>query len=116
MLRGDIGPPQPRDARGQTGKVCRAKEIQLPDFATFQIEGKCDLCLWRYLEHLGREIERLAGGPIAEHYLRCVSEAYGEFIASGSQQSRFRTWVPIGTCCQWLYQLRRNARHELRTN
>jgi hypothetical protein len=63
--------------------------------------------LERYVQYLTREHQGLGGGPIGLHYLTCIAASYREFQATGTQQARFRTWLGIRTCCQWLAQLRR---------
>jgi hypothetical protein len=87
------------------------REIKQRDFATFNTEGKLvgDPWVERYLEFLDREIRVAAGGPIARHCFHCACAAHAEFIASGNRESRYRSWLAIRTCCQWLSQLRKSV-------
>jgi hypothetical protein len=61
-----------------------------------------DRWLERYVQYLTREHKRLGGGAIGIHYLDCITASYHEFLSTGTQQARFRTWVGIRTICQWL--------------
>jgi hypothetical protein len=84
-------------------------------FNTEYLAKRTDCCnnqdrwIESYICYLTREHQRLGGGIIAAHYLRCLSAAYAGFLCSASQNDRFRTWVAIKTTCQWLGQLRRGG-------
>ncbi len=81
------------------------------DYATLAVEGKrVDLWIERYLVFLDHEIVRLKAGFIGEHYLHCAEASYREFQSSQAVKDRFRAWLAIRTCCQWLCQLRRCVR------
>lgn len=68
-----------------------------------------DYWLEQYLNWLEREISRLNGGQISQHYLRCARVNYREFRESKNLAARFSAWLAIRTCCQWLMQLRRGT-------
>ncbi len=73
-------------------------------------EGKrTDLWIERYLTYLDLEIIRLEAGFIGKHYLHCAEVAYREYQGPHSGQDRFRAWLAVRCCCQWLCQLRRFA-------
>jgi hypothetical protein len=69
---------------------------------------KTDKRLADYVAYLTFEHERLGGGPIGTHYLRCLNAVYREFNTSGRRSDRFRAWIAITTTCQWLCQLSQN--------
>jgi hypothetical protein len=58
-----------------------------------------------YIDFLSAEHERLGGGPIATHYLKCVRGLYEQFRNSRCPHARYRSWVAITTLCGWLQQL-----------
>jgi hypothetical protein len=68
-----------------------------------------DYWIERYLRWLEGEIDRLGGGAIARHYLKCAKANYREFCASRDSRARFSAWLAIRTACQWLSQLRRTS-------
>jgi hypothetical protein len=62
-----------------------------------------------YLHYVTHEHDRLGGGQIGNHYLRCAYAAYAELQATGTPEARFRTWLSVRTLCQWLAQLEGSA-------
>jgi hypothetical protein len=66
-----------------------------------------DCWIEQRLRYLSDEHQRLGSGIIGAHYLRCAGALYAEFRFTGQQHDRFRTWLAIRTCCQWLCQLGR---------
>jgi hypothetical protein len=64
-----------------------------------------DRWLARYLAWLEHEIHRLNSGPIGRHYLRCAAAAYDDLAATKCPRARYRAWLGVRTCCQWLSQL-----------
>jgi hypothetical protein len=74
----------------------------------FEVLGNYDRWIAGYVTYLNREHDRLSGGAISEHYLKCLNAVYLEFLHSGSQRDRLRTWIAVHTLCQWLCQLYEN--------
>jgi hypothetical protein len=101
-----MSPPGPEKERALTAKASAREDSKLADAITEPAEIKPrDIWIERYFHFLDREIRGGDGGPIARHYLHCATAAYAEFLASHSKASRFRSWLAIRTCCQWLCQI-----------
>ena len=71
--------------------------------------GNRDRCIEPYLHYVTREHDRLGGGQIGSHYLRCAYATYAELQATGTPEARFRTWLAVRTLCYWLAQLERST-------
>src|SRR5580704_6296845 len=58
-----------------------------------------------YLAFIDREIRAVNAGVIGQHYRNCAEAFYQEFQAVPSQRARYRVWLGIRTCLQWMVQL-----------
>ena len=104
----DTGQPDPGKKRGFAGQTKPQKEIKHRKYAISGVKDKpADRCIEGYLGFLDREIAALNAGLIGQHYRHCAEMFYREFKSSQSIQDRFRAWLAIRTCCQWLSQLGR---------
>jgi hypothetical protein len=65
-----------------------------------------DLWIELYLIYIDREMRSLNAGMIARHYRNCVGAFAAEYQRSRSESDRFRAWMGIQTCMQWICQLR----------
>jgi hypothetical protein len=63
-----------------------------------------DIWLEAWSWYLTREHGRLNRGPVSQHYLRCFYAYYSEFLSSGAEEDRSRTWLAVEINCQWLCQ------------
>jgi hypothetical protein len=96
----------PENGRGSACPAEPQRWFQQADSDTPEVESKQpDSWIERYLHWLQRETVRLGGGQIARHYLACTQAAYAEYCASSNASARYRAWLAIRVCCQWLAQL-----------
>lgn len=66
-----------------------------------------DWCIEDWITYLEREHARLGGGAVGAHMLRCFRAYYAEFLCSGYDKDRIRTWVARNTLVAWFSQLER---------
>jgi hypothetical protein len=98
------GPPE--EKRGSAWQAEPQRWFQQPDSDTPEVESKQpDSWIERYVRWLSCETVRLGGGQIARHYLACAQANYAEYCASDDMGARYRAWLAIRVCCQWLAQL-----------
>jgi hypothetical protein len=112
-------PPGPRDDSGRQdwpswrrrqkikrGQTFLSNEFQFSNFLTGNSPTTArDRWIEVYFAFLDQEIARLNAGIIAKHYRRCAEACYREFQSCQAPRARFRAWLAIRTCCQWLMQL-----------
>ena len=97
------GDEPPENGKGPAWPAEPQRWFQQADSDTPDAESKrLDSWIERYLHWLQRETVRLGGGQIARHYLAC---AQAEYCASDNVGARYRAWLAIRVCCQWLAQL-----------
>lgn len=101
-------PPRARNGEGRlssrgsppNGKATFRRLVRNSRLSACQPQIEAYVC---FLEGLN---ERLGADPIGSHYLKCFKEAYKSFICSGVRVDRYRTWVAVCLCLQWMVQLK----------
>jgi hypothetical protein len=95
------------------GNACLLVEAcHAPASAGLERDLPTDEWIENYLSFLARENRKLGSGTIGAHYLKCAYALYDQFRNSERPGARYRTWLAIRTCCQWLAQLYNARRGE----